>query len=892
MRRSSGSYQSMSRIPVATYRLQLHAGFGFDAAAGIADYLEKLGISHVYSSPYLQAAPGSQHGYDVVDPHRVNEELGGSEAYERFALRLGSCHLGQVLDIVPNHMAISGRRNRYWWDVLENGPSSRYSTYFDIDWQPQEEKLRNKLLMPILGDNYGRVLERGEIQIKRRRGEFFVQYFDHELPASPRSLPPILASAAAETGSDYLAFLADSLARLPGPTLTDRASVTERHRDKHIVSDLLERLFQETPFIAEAVDKELNLRNSSPDRLHEVLESQNYRLASWQTAQQELGYRRFFDVNTLVGLRMENPSVLADTHAVILRWLREGVLDGIRIDHPDGLLDPSQYFGRLREDAPEVWILAEKIIEPGERFRSEWPIDGMTGYDYLNQAGGLFVDAKNEAAMSLVYTDFTGESSDYAAICREKKHQVMRDLLASDVNRLTNLMATIFESRRDTRDYTRRDGSRAIREIVACFPVYRSYVIPDRDEINDDDIASVNQAVESAKVNRPELDPELFNFIRDILLLRVRGAQEREFVLRFQQFTSPTMAKGVEDTAFYCYNRLLSLNEVGGDPGRFGVSPCAFHEFCSEVQRTRPRTMLASSTHDTKRSEDVRTRISLLSEMPELWRAALERWSANNARYRKNDCLDNATEYLIYQTMLGAWPIGLDRLLPYLEKATREAKRKTSWLAPNEAFETATREFVEALYRDDEFLRDFTAFLEPLIPLGRVNSLSLTLLKLTSPGIPDFYQGSELWDLSLVDPDNRRPVDYDLRRHLFDEMLQLGPPEVWKRMDEGLPKLWIMFQVLRVRREYPECFNEAGGYRPLRASGSKAEHLVAYLRGERVLAAVPRLVMRLGSEWHDTTAELPPGVWRDVLSQRTFRGGKVAVTELMNVFPLALLIKQ
>ena len=879
----------MARIPVATYRLQLHAGFGFDAAAEIADYIRRLGVSHIYSSPYLQAAPGSQHGYDVVDHHRVNDELGGSEAHARFSSRLGECGLGQVLDIVPNHMAISGRRNRYWWDVLQNGPSSRYSYYFDIDWQPHEEKLRNKLLVPILGDHYGRVLDRGEIRIQRRGGEFFIKYFDHELPASPRSLPAILMTAAGETGSDHLAFFADSLSRLPHASLTDSASLTERHRDKSVIADLLERLFNETPFIAEAVDNQLKAINKNADRLDALLEQQNYRLAYWQTAKEELVYRRFFDVNTLVGLRVENPQVFSDTHALILRWLREGTLDGIRVDHPDGLLDPRGYFERLRSEAADVWIVGEKIFEPGEPYRSEWPIDGTTGYDYLNEAGGLFVDSSNAGALTKIYADFTGENIDYSALCREKKHLVMRDLLGSDVNRLTSLLTAIFECHRDRRDYTRSDASRAIRELVACLPVYRTYVSPDRDEITQDDEHYVEHAIACAKRNRPEIDPDLFDFIRDILLLRVRGEVESEFVMRFQQFTGPAMAKGVEDTAFYCFNRLLALNEVGGDPGRFGVSPRDFHAFCSDAQRSRPYTMLASSTHDTKRSEDVRMRISLLSEMPREWQVAVARWTSHNARYKNRDCPDANTEYLLYQTMVGAWPIGLDRLWPFMEKAIREAKRKTSWLAPNEQFENATRQFIASLYEDQEFLHDFESFVQPLIEPGRINSLALTLLKLTSPGVPDFYQGSELWDLSLVDPDNRRPVDYALRRRLLCQMQHLNVQQVWQRIDEGLPKLWTIYHGLRVRREHPECFGQTGRYTPLLVKGSRSEHAVAYLRGKNVLVLVPRLVWKLSGNWGDTTLEIPPGAWRNELTGGLVQGGSVRIADLLELFPAALL---
>ncbi len=812
---------TMRAIPIATYRLQLHAEFGFDAAAAIADYFYELGISHVYCSPYLQAAPGSKHGYDVVDQHKVNDELGGAEAHDRFSKRLGECHLGQVLDIVPNHMAISGRRNRYWWDILENGPASRYASYFDIDWEPREEKLRNKLLVPILGDHYGRVLARREIQIQRQGGDFVVAYFDKELPAAPRSLPPILSSAATRSGSDYLAFLADSLDALPASTSTDHASVTQRHRDKEVIRGLLDRLFSEVPHIADAVDALIAEINADPDRLDEMLEAQNFRLAFWRAAEQDLGYRRFFDVNSLVGLRVENPRVFADTHALILRWLREGVLDGIRVDHPDGLRDPRRYFEKLREEASDVWIVAEKILEPGESFRTKWPIDGTTGYDYLNRAGGLFVDGANAEAFSSIYAEFTGETADYASVCRDKKHLVLRDLLGSDVNRLMNLFGDVCECHRDSRDYTREDAIRALRELVACFPVYRTYIVPERNEITRDDKRYIHQAVESSKRNRPDIDPELFDFLRDILLLRVRGAMESEFVMRFQQFTGPAMAKGVEDTAFYCYNRLVSLNEVGGDPGRFGVTLQAFHEQCSRSQRCLPRTMLASSTHDSKRSEDVRARISLLSEMPERWSAAIERWAARNAKHKRDAAPDRNTEYLLYQTMLGAWPIETERLIAYMEKACREAKQQTSWLSPNKEFEQATREFISKLYEDEAFRRDFEEFVEPLIEPGRINSLSQLLLKLTSPGVPDLYQGTELWDLSLVDPDNRRPVDYDLRRRLLCDLQELTVERVWERIEEGLPKLWTVYHTLRVRHERAAAFGREGVYTAALGAGRK-----------------------------------------------------------------------
>ena len=514
----------MARIPTATYRLQLHAKFGFDDASQIADYLYQLGVSHVYCSPYLQAAPGSKHGYDVVDHHKVNEELGGTEAHDKFCKHLGECHLGQVLDIVPNHMAISGRRNRLWWDILENGPSSRYAPYFDINWNVPDETIRNKTLVPILGDHYGRVLSRHEIKVERQGGEFVIKYFENELPAAPKSLPLILSDAAAKSGSDYLAFLSHSLDLLPRPTDTDQASLTQRHRDKELIRVLLDRLLHEVPFIAEAVDAGIKELNGNIDKLDYFLERQNFRLAFWRVAEQDLVYRRFFDVNTLVGLRMENPQVFSDTHALILNWLREGVLDGIRVDHPDGLLDPREYFERLRKEAPDVWILGEKILEPGEKLRREWPINGTTGYDYLNEVNGLFVDTAKEAEFNRIYEQFTGASTDYAAVCRDKKHRVLRDLLGSDVNRLTTLLLEICKVHRNQRDFTRHDVISAIRELVACFPIYRTYVVPERDEITADDEYYVNEAKEASKQYRPQIEPDLFDFMRDIRLLRVRGA--------------------------------------------------------------------------------------------------------------------------------------------------------------------------------------------------------------------------------------------------------------------------------------------------------------------------------------------------------------------------------
>lgn len=870
------------RKPLATYRLQLHSGFGFDAAADIADYLSALGVSHVYSSPYLQAMPGSTHGYDVADHHRVNAELGDAGAHDRFCLRLGAAQLGQVLDIVPNHMAIGGRANAWWWDVLENGLASPYAAYFDIDWQSPEERLRNKVLLPILGDHYGRVLKRGEITIRRESAEFVASYFDHELPVAPETVAALLAQAALDVrehkedsvGAEALGFLADSLARLPNYIGADANALWARNRDKKVIGRWLKRLLQERPAISNAVDGQLAALNGNPDALHAMLEGQNYRVAYWKAASRDLGYRRFFDINTLVGLRMEDRRVFEDTHSLILDWLRRGVLDGVRVDHPDGLRDPREYFRRLRASAPDAWIVAEKILEPGEPLREDWPVQGTTGYDFLNVVNGLFIDARSERAFTEFYEEFTGRSGSFEQAAYEKKTQVLRDVLGSDINRLVSLLREICEFDRDHRDYTAHELRHALRTLVACYPVYRTYIVPEAHEVTAADEECIDRACQCAKRSRPDLDPDIFNFLRDVLSLRIEGELIPKFVGQFQQFTGPAMAKGVEDTAFYTYNRFAGLNEVGADPGRFGVSPEDFHAFCMERQRLWPDTQLAGSTHDTKRSEDVRARLALLSEIPDQWREAVTRWAQMNAGKKTGGAPDANTEYLLYQTLVGAWPIGIDRIQAYMLKAAREAKEVTSWIEPNEPFETALREFVSNVMGDAAFTESMARFAEPLIPAGRTNSLAQTLIRLMAPGVPDLYQGTELWDLSLVDPDNRRPVDYGKRRELLAELDRLSIDEVMARSDEGLPKLWLIRQVLRVRRMYPD-----GAYAPL-ATGA---NIVAFRRGENVLVAVPRLAMSGVTPEFD----LPEGSWRNMLTGSSVTRGE----PLFRQFPVALLVK-
>ena len=871
----------------ATYRVQLHAGFDFAAAASIADYLAALGVSHMYCSPYLQAAKGSMHGYDIVDPRTVNRELGGAPGHARLSEALRRADLGQVLDIVPNHMAISAD-NPWWWDVLENGPASRFASYFDVDWDPPETRLRNLVLLPVLADHYGRVLERGDLRLHRDGVMFTIRYHDNVFPVSPQSLDSLLAIAAERTRSETLAFIADALSELPSPTTTDHASVERRHRHKTVLYDGLGRLFAKEPHTAQAVDAVVDEVNASVDLLDALLERQNFRLAHWRAAARDLGYRRFFDINGLVGLRIEHEHVFQDTHRLVLAWLMDGTLDGLRIDHPDGLRDPEAYFDRLRDAGPGAWITVEKILQPGEALRDSWPVDGTTGYDFLNRVSGLFVDPEGEKALTELYAEFTGEPTDWAEVERAKKHEVMRQTMGSDLNRLTALFLEICEHRRRYRDYTRHELHEALRDTLACFPVYRTYVRPEPAAVDEDDARRIVEATETARAHRSDLEGELFEFLRDLLRRRLVGDLETELTMRFQQLSPPVMAKGVEDTAFYNFNRLVSLNEVGGDPSSFGVSVEEFHRTCADTQELWPRTMLATSTHDTKRSEDVRARLNLLSEIPERWSQAVRRWSALNERHRRGEWPDRNAEYLFYQTLVGAWPIEPDRMVAYMTKASREAKAHTSWTSPNEAYDTALREFVQAAMADLDFTVDAEAFVTPLIATGRVNSLAQTLMKLTAPGIPDIYQGTELWDLSLVDPDNRRPVDYALRRRLLASLDRATPKEIMARSDEGLPKLWLVRQVLQLRRRLPTPFGPDGIYRPLTAIGGRAGHVVAFVRGDSVVAVAPRLVMRLDENWMNTTLELPAGRWRNELTGDVMQG-IVPVAELLAHFPVALL---
>ena len=893
------------RAVLATYRVQLHSGFTFDDAAAIADYLRDLGISHLYCSPYLQAASGSTHGYDVVDHRRLNEELGGAAGHRRMTDALAAQGLGQVLDIVPNHMAVAGRANAWWWDVLENGPASRYATYFDIDWDPPERKLIAQVLVPVLGDHYGRVLENGELQLAREDGSFTVHYHEHDVPVSPRSLGDLVARASErlEPGpvADQLASIALALGRLPHALVTDRDSVLERHRDKEVLRQRLADLARQEPEVSVALDEEVKALNEDFEGLDALLGRQNYRLAFWRTAGRELDYRRFFDITSLVALRAEDPHVFDDTHELVLQLVADGVVQGLRVDHVDGLRDPEGYLERLRAAAgPDTYLVVEKILDGEERLRPTWPVEGTSGYDFLAQVNDLLVDPAGEEAVTAAYHRFTGDTAPFEQVTRAAKHEIMRSVLAADVERLTELFGVVAERHRRYRDYTRAELRDALRETIAGFSRYRTYV---RRGVQPDgeDVAEVERAVALAVEHRPTLDPDLLGFLADVLLLRapvpggggptsLSGAPpEVELAERFQQVSSPVMAKSVEDTAFYRYLRLVSLNEVGGDPGRFGRSVEAFHERRVE---SVAGSLLGSSTHDTKRSEDVRARLAALAEVPAQWEAAVWRWAHHNEQHRREGAPDRATEYLLYQTLVGAWPLSTDRAVAYMEKATKEAKTHTSWIDPVPAYDDAVRSFTQAVVADAEFVAELESFLTEvgLVAAGRHNSLTQVALKLTCPGVPDIYQGNEVWDLSLVDPDNRRPVDYASRRRLLAAVAGLDAGGALARMEEGAPKLWLIQRLLHLRGSRPDLFATEAAYEPLEVRGADGERVVAFTRANALAVVVTRFPLR-GPVDQGATVELPAGRWQPILAGAAVAGGTpLRVADLLRDFPVAVLV--
>ena len=938
-----------ARIPRATYRLQLHGKFTFRDATRLLPYLAALGVSHVYCSPYLRARPGSTHGYDIVDHDELNPEIGTREDFDAFVAEMKRHGLEQLMDIVPNHMGVLGEDNDWWLDLLENGPASTLAEFFDIDWLPPSEHLAHRVLLPILGDHYGVELAGGKLQLafEPRTGSFAVRYFEHRLPIDPQRYPRILAPAvrALEAlGPDVahpaqaLRSLMEGFARLPARDETARARIDERNLNKEVLKGRLASLARTHAAVADAIARAvgaLNGRADEPasfDELHDLLERQPYRLAYWRVAQDEINYRRFFDINSLAALRQEHRAVFDVTHRLILRLVRGGAVQALRIDHPDGLFDPREYFERLQEACGRpTYVAVEKIVAPFENLPEDWAVHGTTGYRFANVVNGLFVDPAGESRLTRTYHAFIGNEETFEEIARRSRRIVLRTALASELTVLTSRLARIARGHRNTRDFTFTTLREGLADVIAAFPVYRTYI---DDHVGTEDRRYIDWAITRARAESRAADVSVFDFLRDVLTCELPAASPtmaasvRFFARKFQQLTSPVMAKGVEDTAFYVYNRLVSLNDVGGDPAEFGFPPARFHRASSHRARHWPHTMLATSTHDNKRSEDVRARIDVISELVAEWRLQLSKWRRMNAA--KKTEVDGAMapsandEYLLYQVLLGCYPAEgrhadeyVGRIVDYMRKATREAKQRTSWANPNEPYEAATESFVRALLSEhagNAFLEDLRAAVKPVAWIGWFNSLAMAAVKLTSPGVPDIYQGNETWDLSLVDPDNRRPVDYDRREAMLAELAREGDPaiaasDMLARIEDGRAKLYVIWRLLQHRKRHEALFRE-GGYTAVRATGLNARHLLAFARrhgGEAAITVVPRLLAGLGvrpgttpcepSLWGEARIELPfleeGTVLQELFSGRELvvENGGLKVSDVLARFPVAVLLR-
>jgi (1->4)-alpha-D-glucan 1-alpha-D-glucosylmutase len=899
------------RVPLATYRLQLGPQLTFDDAAGLLDYLQELGVSDCYTSPFFETSSQNSHGYDVNDHNTIRAELGGETAFRRFAEILRSRGMGLLIDLVPNHMGIAGNRNARWLEVLENGATSPSAIYFDIDWAPVKAELKDKVLLPILGDHYGIVLDAGQLKLTLVDGGFCVRYYDTVLPVAPRTWSRILGHGLAELqarlGSEQpdlveLKSLITWFTTIPSRSEAEPELAAARRQELVIGRKRLSALLEQAPVIRDFVEANVRTFNGTPgdppsfDLLDALLDEQAYRVAYWRVAGEEINYRRFFDINELAAIRMEVPDVFAETHRLVFRLVSEGLVTGLRVDHPDGLYAPAEYFQRLQRGAAQAlgraggddfYILAEKILAPGEHLPEDWPTAGTTGYEFLNLVNGVFVDRAQARTLEQVYARIIKLRPPFAEVVYECKRLIMEMSMASELNMLSHRLNRISEKHRSSRDFTLGSLTTALREIIAAFPVYRTYV---GDRPDDRDREYIARAVAHAKRRTATMYASIYDWIQDVLTLRFPEwateedrAERVDFVRRFQQMTGPITAKGYEDTVLYRFNRLVSLNEVGGDPSRFGTALGEFHAENVERRRRSPHALSATATHDTKRGEDVRTRINVLSEIPREWRARVATWQRLNRKHRT--VVDGQptpganTEYLIYQTLAGAWPIDVERLRAYLAKAVREAKVHTSWINPNARYDDAITKFAEAIldpFRSASFLADFIPFQARVAHFGALSSLGQMLIKITAPGVPDFYQGTELWDLSLVDPDNRRPVDWGLRRRLLEDLVTALAAahdraafahELAKRKDDGRVKLYLLREGLAFRRTHRELF-ERGEYRPLEARGVWAEHVCAFARVDGPAVAItliPRLLARRKTEalpvgadyWADTWLELP-----------------------------------
>ncbi len=879
----------MKHIPRATYRLQFNGDFTFQDAEDILDYLADLGISDVYASPLFEAGPQSTHGYDICSFGRINPRLGTTGDFDRLAGGLKQRGLGLLVDIVPNHMSATVS-NDWWRDVLENGRDSTYAQFFDVNWEPSDVALRDKILLPVLEDSYEKISEKGKLRLVFQNGKFAVAYYERSFPVDRRTLP---AGAAQEP-----------------------AGVLKEFNDS-------------------------NGRHGGSDRLDKLVHRQHYCLDYWKTASEKLNYRRFFDVTEMVAVRMELPEVFRAAHELVFGWLASGKVTGLRIDHPDGLWDPKQYLERLRERNSSTYIVVEKILSDGEQLPRDWPVEGTTGYDYLNRVNGLFVDGTNAGRFDEIYRDFTENGEEFGEIVYQSRKLVLESSFGSELKALTTRLKRLTEETGDEREYASSELRAGLEEVIACFPVYRTFVNQTCRKVSPQDSHVIRKAIgEAERRSGSRIDKAVFDLIKGILLLEPADDPHQptvegglEFVMKFQQLTGPAMAKGMEDTAFYRFNRLVSLNEVGGDPGRFGITPSEFHQTNSEVAKNWPHTMLASATHDTKRGEDVRARLNVLSEMPDEWCDVVRCWSRLNAGSKtiigEKPAPDANDEYLLCQTLIGAWQgddvpgkdLG-ERVAAFMLKAVREAKVNTSWTEPNEAYEQALNQFVFRILEqpdDNAFFHDLRRFSRRIAFFGRINSLAQTLLKLASPGVPDCYQGSDLWDLNLVDPDNRRPVDFNLRRRVLADLKakfeneRKNTAELFAELladsEPGAMKLFLIWRVLNFRKKHRDIF-DFGDYLPLAVEGPKKQHVCAFVRqweGRAVVAVVPRLVFGLtggveaqpvGRIWEETKLLLSPAFarrsLRNVITGEEIKasgkgaGSFLDMSEVFRLFPVAL----
>ena len=944
------------RVPSAVYRVQMNAGMRFTDVGGIVAYLYDLGISDLYSSPILQARRGSTHGYDVTDPTRMNPELGTEEEFEGLSHQLQSHGMGVLLDIVPNHLAASSE-NPWWMDVLEEGPASVYAAYFDVDWRPPSRALENRLLLPILGRTYAEVLENGELILEFDQGSFFIRYFDIRLPVAPGAYRLIIdhgfEALRDKLGAESPAFrelegIRSEVDRIRGRSPVPAEKAGERRLQRTAVKERLGRLYATSVESREFIDQNVLTFNGqvgvpeSFNLLDRLLSIQSYALAYWRNTNQGINYRRFFSIMDMIGVRVEDPVTFDAVHSVVFRLAAKSLIAGLRIDHIDGLRDPEGYLRRLQErlagnggpngtnknSTTPFYVVVEKILGEDEALPGEWPVAGTTGYDFLNRVNGLFVDRKNVRQLDRIYHQFSDLKAPFLELVYEKKKQVMSNLLAVEMHSLGRELSVLAEQDRYARELPRSCLTEALIETVACLPIYRTYVRGSQP--SDVERTYIANAISQAEKRNPPLDRDCFEFLRQVLLLQAGPwvfPEQREarlnFVMRWQQFTGPIMAKGFEDSLLYVFNRLLSLNEVGGAPNVPGVSPNELHRFGGERQRHWPNALNASTTHDTKRSEDVRARISVLSEMPAEWERRLAQWHSLNQAHRTvimgRPVPTRNEEILLYQTLLGAWPLESadresfqQRIQDYMIKAIREAMVHTKWTVPNVPHEAAVTHFVATILRpseENDFLRDFFDFVSRIAFFGALNGLSQTLIKITFPGIPDFYQGSELWDLRLVDPDNRGPVDFAQRIALLQDLRtrKPAPDELLDHWQDGKLKLQVIARALCFRRSQIELFTR-GEYIPLRATGKWKDHVFAFARrleNRWAVVVTPRLSSALtqpghfplGEVWEDTSLNLPnaaPAKWRSLFEPGTeySESGKAASWELSRIlhnFPLALL---